>query len=112
MLKIVNRGCHGNGSEKMKKNMNFCSTSQKLKKGKFQENLFFLFPTEFDALLKISKRNPRNQPSIHDDKMHVTYRILEHYCAFHFFQQPFLNGIHCFSNDLRQIVKMKVSFEA
>ena len=44
--------------------------------------------------------------------MHVTYRILEHYHAFHFFQPPFLNGLLCFANCLRHIVKTKASLDA
>ena len=44
--------------------------------------------------------------------MHVTYRILVHYRAFHFFQPPFLNGILYFFYSLRHIVKTKVGFDA
>ena len=32
--------------------------------------------------------------------------------AFHFFQTPCLNGMLCFLNSLRHIVKTKVSFDA
>ena len=39
--------------------------------------------------LKISDRNPHNQLRFHDAEMHVTYRILEHYHAFHFFSTTF-----------------------
>ena len=58
---------------------------------------------------KNSDKNPPNQLRFHDAKMHVTYRILEHYHAFHFFQPPFHNGMLCFLNSLRHIVKTKVS---
>ena len=44
--------------------------------------------------LKLSNRNPRNQPNFHDAKMHVIYRILEHYHTFHFFNNP--SSIECF----------------
>ena len=45
--------------------------------------------------LKNSDRNPQNQLWFHDAEMHVTYRILEHYHAFHFFQ-PLASSIECF----------------
>ena len=54
MLKIENRGCHGNGSVKIeKKCMHFCSSLDRSKKwANFQENRFFLFPADCVLLLK------------------------------------------------------------
>ena len=44
--------------------------------------------------LKNSDKNHQNQLRFHDAKMHVTYRILEHYRAFNFFNHP--SSMECF----------------
>ena len=52
MLKIENCGCHGNGSEKLKKKICILDhLSTEVKNGQnFKKIYFFRFPTDFDAL--------------------------------------------------------------
>ena len=51
MQKMENRGCHGNGSEKLKKNMHFGHLLTEVKNGQnFKKIYFFYFQAIIEAV--------------------------------------------------------------
>ena len=51
MLKIENRGCHGNGSEKLKKICTFVHLSTEVKNGQNFKKIYFFY---FQLILTLS----------------------------------------------------------